>query len=109
MTDDEFDADGVAPGRRRSVLNHTDSGASDETTDEKGEERPPWTIRWIGRIGVYIAASGTVSAVLGLSAAAFGIQPAGNALMTLALFAVSIAMLFGLVFQAYVGDWSMPG
>lgn len=109
MTDDEFDADGVASGRRRPAPNHTDSGDLDNPTEADGEERPPRTVRWIGRIGVYIAVVGTVSAMLGLAAAALGVQPFGNVLMTLALFGVSIAMLFGLAFQAYVGDWSMPG
>lgn len=114
MTDDEPDDGAIGPARRRALGALADGSVPEEAitpeteTEPEGDERPPRTIRWLGRIGVYIAAGGTLLAVVGLTAAAFGIQPTGNVLMTLSLFSVSVAMVFGLAFRAYVGDWSMP-
>lgn len=86
--------------------------AADEkgSEEEDEEEEPPWILEKLGQLGIYIAILGAVLSVIGVSAAWLGIQPLGNISMTFSLGLITLAMVLGAMFQAYVSDFSpVPG
>lgn len=68
------------------------------------DPNPPAIVDRLGSVGIVLVAIALVLAVIGVAAAAVGIQPFGNAAITLSLGLGAIAMLFGLVFQAFASD-----
>jgi hypothetical protein len=76
------------------------SGDANETT-----EAPPRAVTAVGQAGVYLAVVSLGTAVVGVAALAAGIQPYGNIATVLALAGVSAAMVVGMAYQAYVGDY----
>ena len=74
--------------------------------DEPAEEdEPPFIVRVIGQIGVYLAMGSLGLAVFGVAGIYIGFQPWGNVATTLALVGVTVAMFMGMVFQVYIGEY----
>lgn len=69
------------------------------------EPDPPPIVDRLGSVGIYLALVAMVLAVVGVGAAAIGVQPFGNAAITLSLGLGLVAMLFGMVFQAVASDF----
>lgn len=69
------------------------------------EPDPPPTVDRLGSLGIYLVLIALVAAALGIGAAAAGIQPEGNALITLSLGLGAIAMLFGMIYQVFASDF----
>jgi hypothetical protein len=65
---------------------------------------PPRIVDHLGSVGIYLAVAAFGLAVIGIGAAARGIQPLGNAVITLSLGLGIVAMLFAMVFQAFASD-----
>jgi hypothetical protein len=76
----------------------------EEVVEDREDDTPPRILEVIGQVGVYIATASLVSTAFGIVAIALGIQPYGNIATTLALVGVTVAMIMGMLFQAYVGD-----
>ena len=66
----------------------------------------PRTVDLAGSIGIALGAIAIVLAVVGLLAAWLRIQPLGNMAILFSLVSIGIAMLLGMLFQAYAFDWS---
>lgn len=64
------------------------------------EPDPSPLVDRLGTVGIYLALTALGLAVVGVGATAIGIQPIGNAAITLSLGLGLVAMLLGLVFQA---------
>lgn len=75
------------------------------TSDDETE--PPWLVDLLAQVGVYLALAGAVLAGVGLVLAWLGVQPYGNASTFFGLLFVTVAMVFGIVFQAYRSDFSL--
>lgn len=69
------------------------------------EPDPPPIVDRLGSVGIYLALAALVLAVVGVGAAGVGIQPFGNAAITLSLGLGLVAMAFGMVFQAVASDF----
>lgn len=65
---------------------------------------PPPIVDRLGSVGIYLAVAALALAVIGVGAAARGIQPLGNAVITLSLGLGIFAMVFAMVFQAFASD-----
>jgi len=68
------------------------------------EPDPPRVLALIGDLGVYVALLGLGLTVVGLGAAVVPIQPLANVSLFLALVSVTVAMVMGAAYQAYVSD-----
>lgn len=68
------------------------------------EPDPPPIVDRLGSVGVYLSIGALALAVMGVGAAAAGIQPLGNAVITLGLVLGIVAMLLGMVFQTFASD-----
>ena len=68
------------------------------------EPDPPRTLALVGNLGVYIALLGLGLTIVGLGAALIPIQPLANVSLFLALCSVTVAMVMGAAYQAYVSD-----
>jgi hypothetical protein len=77
-------------------------GSDDQTID------PPWYVRWIGQIGVYLGVVAVALAAAGITLAWQGIQPYGNIGITFSLVFSVLAMVLGTVFQIYRSDFDVP-
>ena len=59
-----------------------------------------------GSIGVKLGVVSIGLAIVGVVAASVHVQPFGNVAIVLSLVLISIAMVLGMLFQAYAFDWS---
>lgn len=80
-----------------------EGGSSDEDSVE-----PPWHVRWVGQIGVYLGVIAVVLAAGGVTMAWLRIQPYGNMAITFSLVFAVVGMILGVVFQIYLGDFDVP-
>jgi len=92
-----------------STESRSESGEGDDAEPDTPEfsiqdPDPPWPIAWAGELGVYLGVLAVVLAVVGVTLAGLGVQPIGNVAIAASLGLVSVAMLFGMVFQAYISD-----
>ncbi len=77
---------------------------TDATADETAET--PRAVTALGRAGEVLAVGSLALAVVGAGTLAAGIQPYGNVATVLALAGVTVAMVLGMAYQAYTGDWT---
>lgn len=68
------------------------------------EPDTPWAVAVLGQLGVRLGVVSVLLAVVGIGAAGAGVQPLGSVAIVAALVMVSVAMLLGMVFQAFDGD-----
>ena len=97
--DDPREASHPAPEDLHPWLDERDG---EETEDE---DEPPFVVRAIGQVGIYLATVSLGLAIFGVAGIYAEFQPWGNVATTLALVGVTVAMLMGMVFQAYVGEY----
>lgn len=69
------------------------------------EPETPWIVETLGQLGVRLGVVSVLLAVLGIVATGVGMQPFGSVAIVASLVMVSTAMLLGMVFQAYAGDY----
>jgi len=67
------------------------------------EPDTPWIVDAVGQLGVRLGVVSVLLAVVGIVAAGAGMQPFGSVAIVASLAMVSLAMVFGIVFQAYAG------
>ncbi len=67
------------------------------------EPDTPWLVDAVGQLGVRLGVVSVLLALLGIAAAGVGMQPFGNVAIVASLVMVSVAMLLGMLFQAYTG------
>ena len=100
------------PGRRSPdhratqpwLQDDPESAGSSPATADDTDDGPPWLLEAIGQIGIYIGIVSVGLTVFGIPAMYVGLQPYGNVAITLAIAGVSVAMVLGMVYQAYVSD-----
>jgi|APHM01.1.fsa_nt_gi hypothetical protein len=63
-----------------------------------------WLVEALGQLGVRLGVVSVLLAVLGIAAAGAGMQPFGNVAIVGSLVMVSVAMVLGMVFQAYTSN-----
>ena len=80
--------------------------SEDEPPSEFTIEEPdtPRALAVLGRFGMYLALLGLGLTAVGLGAALVPIQPLTNISLFFALLSVTIAMVIGAAYQAYVSD-----
>jgi hypothetical protein len=107
---------GEPPSEDRDSAESAESPSESDEGDDAGpatpdfsieDPDPPWPIAWAGELGVYLAVLAVVLAVVGVTLAGLRIQPLGNVAIVASLGLVTVAMLFGMVFQAYISDIPM--
>lgn len=72
-------------------------------TDDEAD--PPEIIEAVGQFGIYLGVASLGLTAFGVPAMYVGFQPYGNVAVTLAVAGVTVAMILGMVYQAYVGDY----
>jgi hypothetical protein len=97
----------------RTTLEARDVGPDQDGDDAAGASDdqgidPPWYVRWVGQIGVYLGVLGVTLAAAGVTLAWQGIQPYGNIGITFSLVFSVLAMILGTVFQVYRSDLDVP-
>lgn len=68
------------------------------------EPDPPWLLDALGQLGIYMGVTAVVLTAIGLGSALIDLQPIANIALVLALGLVSVALVFGAAYQAYVSD-----
>ncbi len=69
------------------------------------EPDTPWLVDALGQLGVRLGVVSVILAIVGIAAAGVGMQPFGSVAIVASLAMVTVAMLLGMVFQAYAGDY----
>lgn len=77
-----------------------------ETDSDEDEEQkePPRLLSALGQLGIYLGLASLALTVLGLAGLSVQFQPYANMAITTALVGVTVSMILGVAFQAYVGD-----
>lgn len=96
------ESDGEPPGHETAAA----PGSVRLPTSDVENADIPRVVDAGGSIGVTLGVVAVALAFGGVLAAWLRVQPLGNIAMVLSLLLVSIAMVFGVVFQAYALDWS---
>lgn len=78
---------------------------SDPAGEESTAPDPPTVVALTGRAGVVLAVGSLGLALLGVGGFVVGLQPYGAIATVLALAGVTVAMVLGMAYQAYTGDW----
>ncbi|PSQ30225.1 hypothetical protein BRD09_05605 [Halobacteriales archaeon SW_10_68_16] len=105
--DDRYDA--ARRGAAGVPVEHIPEGPAREDESETaadGTTETPTAVAVVGRAGVVLAVGSVGLAVVGAGGIAAGIQPFGNVATVLALAGVTVAMVLGMAYQAYTGDWA---
>lgn len=81
-----------------------------ERRDGRGDdedETPPWILEVVGEVGVYLAFLSLLLTIVGLISIYIRFQPVGNIAITFGLVGITVSMIIGMVYQAYVGDYTL--
>jgi uncharacterized membrane protein len=71
---------------------------------EDDDDDPPWILSVAGDVGIKLAVVSLLTTIVGIVAMYLNVYPYGRLLLTVSLAGVSVAMVFAVAYQAYVGD-----
>ena len=99
------DADPVLEANRRAAGESREDDTENQPVALSIEEPdPPWILDVLGDIGIYLGVAAVGLTAIGLVSAVIDLQPVANISLVLALGLVSVALVFGAAYQAYVSD-----